>query len=135
MSTTNIKMNKPIAIGLAILDLSKEVMYGFHYDYIKPKYSNNVRLAYTDTDSFIYQFKTDDIYSDMKENIHRFDTSDYEHGNRNGIPQKNKKIPGLFKDELKGEIVTAFAGLRSKMYCVQTGEIDKMKKKLTVLQM
>lgn len=128
LEKTNIMMNKPIAIGLAILDISKVVMYDFHYNFMKPKYGENVSLAYTDTDSFIYHVKTECFYSDMKQYIEKYDTSDYAPDNIYNMPLVNKKIPGLFKDELNGVPITKFVGLRSKMYCVQTGRIDKMKK-------
>lgn len=65
LKRTNILMNKPIAIGLAILDISKVVMYDFHYNFMKPRYGDNVTLTYTDTDSFIYQVKSECFYTDM----------------------------------------------------------------------
>lgn len=125
---TSILMDKPISIGMAILDISKVVMYEFYYDYLKPKYGSDVCLAYTDTDSFVLHVKTDDFYADMKDNLDRYDTSDYPENNRFQMPRVNKKIPGLFKDELNSEIITKFVGLRSKMYCVQIGAVAKMKK-------
>lgn len=128
LNKTSIKMNKPIAIGLAILDISKVVMYDFHYNFMKPKYGDKVTLCYTDTDSFIYQVNTECFYSDMMQHIDKYDTSDYASDNIYNLPRVNKKIPGLFKDELNGEVLTAFVGLRSKMYCVHSGCVDKMKK-------
>lgn len=128
LNKTHILMNKPIAIGLAVLDISKVVMYDFHYNFMKPKYGENISLNYTDTDSFIYHVKTECFYSDMKQDIEKYDTSDYASDNVYNLPRVNKKVPGLFKDELNGAIVTDFVGLRSKMYCVRTGKIDKMKK-------
>lgn len=128
MSRTNILMDKPISVGMAILDISKVVMYEYYYNFLKTKYGENICLAYTDTDSFVLHVKTDDFYEDMKQNLERYDTSDYPENNKFQMPRVNKKIPGLFKDELNSIIVTKFVGLRSKMYCVQTGDIDKMKK-------
>lgn len=136
MKKTNILMNKPIAVGMAVLDISKVVMYEFYYNFLKPKYGEKIKLVYTDTDSFILHVETEDFYEDMKDNLERYDTSDYAEDNRFQMPRVNKKIPGLFSDELKGEIIKEFAGLRSKMYCVRidaTDEknpegIDKMKK-------
>ena len=68
-------MNKPVYLGLSILELSKILMYEFWYDYVKPKYGEKVKLCYVDTDSFIVYIKTDDIYKDIAEDIEtRFDT-------------------------------------------------------------
>lgn len=128
MERTSILMNKPISVGMAILDISKVVMYEFFYNFLKKKYGENVCLAYTDTDSFVLHVKTTDFYADMQQNLERYDTSDYPEKNQFQMPRVNKKIPGLFKDELNSLIVTKFVGLRSKMYCIQTGDEDKMKK-------
>lgn len=117
MNQTNILMNKPITVGMAVLDISKELMYDFFYNFLKPKYGENVELMYTDTDSFILNVQTDCFYTDMKADIDtQYDTSDYAEDNPYGIPRKNKKKPGYFKDELNGQIMTDFVGLRSKMY-------------------
>ena len=62
-------MNKPVYLGLAILDLSKTVIYEFWYDYLKPKYGENAKLCYMDTDSFIVHIKTYDIYKDIAKDI------------------------------------------------------------------
>ena len=71
-------MNKPVYLGLPILDLSKTVKYEFWYDYVKPKYDENEKLCYMDTDSFIVHVKTDDIYKDIADVETRFDTSNFE---------------------------------------------------------
>lgn len=128
LSKTNIKMDKPIAVGMSVLDISKELMYKFFYDHLKVKYGKNVELLYTDTDSFILQIQTDCFYSDMLNNIDKFDTSDYPEPNVFNIPRRNKKGPGLFTDELKGQIINGFVGLRSKMYCVKIDGTDMIKK-------
>lgn len=129
LSKTNIVMNKPIAIGMSILDLSKLLMYDFHYSHMKAEYTDNIEIMYTDTDSFIYEIKADCFYTYMKNSLHQYDTSDYPPDNIFGIPLVNKKIPGLFKDELKSQIMTEFVGLRSKMYCVKAQEVENMKVK------
>ena len=78
MGKIQILMNKPVYLGNAVLDLSKIVMYEFHYDYIKPKYGKNSQLCYMDTDSLIYHIKTEDFYKDIAGDVKsRFDTSNY----------------------------------------------------------
>ncbi|XP_055325648.1 uncharacterized protein LOC129579533 [Sitodiplosis mosellana] len=118
LQKTHIKMNKPIIIGMSILDISKITMYSFLYDFLKPKYGKNCTVAYTDTDSFILSIQTDDFYNDMKQHLNRYDTSDYPENNVFKMPQRNKKVPGIFKDELNGEILAEFVGLRAKCYAV-----------------
>lgn len=128
LNKTNILMNKHIVVGMAILDISKVLMFDFYYNFLKHEYGDNVELAYTDTDSYLLQIKTDSFYDDMKRNLHLFDTSDYPETNIFNMPRVNKKQPGLFKDELNGEIISEFVGLRSKMYCVKSLGVEKKKK-------
>ena len=92
MKKTKIKMNKPIYLGLSILEISKILMYDFWYDYMKPKYNDNVRLGYMDTDSFVMHIKTNDFYKDISDDVdNRFDTSNYEV--KRPLPTgKNKKL-------------------------------------------
>ena len=97
MTKTKVKMNKTIYLGLSILEISKILMYEFWYDYMKPKYNDNVRLCYMDTDSFIMNIKTNDFYEDFANDVeNRFDTSNYE-VNRLLPTGKNKKVIGLMK--------------------------------------
>ena len=78
MKKAKVKMNKPIYLGLSILEISKKLMYEFWYDYMKPKYGDNVKLCYMDTDSFIMHIKTEDFYKDSANDVEkRFDTSNY----------------------------------------------------------
>ena len=85
---------------MCILDLSKILMYDFHYGYIKPKYGGKAKLLLTDTDSLLYQIETEDFYADIKD---WFDTSDYPANHPSGIPSGlNKKKLGVFKDEMAG---------------------------------
>ena len=111
-----ILMNKPVYLGLSILDVSKTLMYEFWFDYEKPKYGENAKLCYMDTVSFIVPVKTDDIYKDIaQDNKTRFDASNFEI--YRPLPKgKNKKVIGLMKDELGGQIMKEFVGLRPKTY-------------------
>ena len=102
----------------AILDISKTLMYEFWYDYIKPKYGDNARLCYMDTDSFIMHIKTKDFYRDIALDVDRwFDTSNYDKKrNRPLLIGKSKKVIGKFKDELGGKIKIEICELRAKAY-------------------
>ena len=110
-------MNKPVYLSQAILDLSKIVMYEFHYNYMKQKYnSDRLQLCYMDTDTLVYYIRTKDFYGDIADDVPtRFDTSGY--SNNRPLPiGLNKKVIGLMKDELGGDIMYEFAVLRSKLY-------------------
>ena len=122
MGKTEITMNKPLHLGQAILDLSKMVMYEFHYDYMKPKYGSKAQLCYMDTDSFVYEIETEDFYRDIAKDVDsRFDTSGYSKEDNRPLPiGLNKKVIGLMKDELSGKIMTEFVALRAKMYAYRT---------------
>ena len=102
MKKVEVKMNKPIYLGQAILEISKMHMYGFWYDYIKPKCGDKARLCYMDTDRFIMYIKTEDFYKDIASDVERlFDTSNYDKKDERPLPiGKNKKVIGLFKEEL-----------------------------------
>ena len=122
-----IVMNKPVYLGQVILDLSKIVMYKFHYDYMVPKYKKKLDLCYMGTDSLIYNIEMEDFYKDIAEDVPaRFDTSGY-NPNRPLPVGLNKKVIGLMKDELGGEIMTEFMTLRPKMYAYKTGSAKSKK--------
>ena len=108
-------LNRPAYIGMCILDLSKTLMYDFHYNYIKHKYGNKAELLFTDTDSLTYEIQTDDVYADFFKDKSKFDNSDYPE-NSPYFNKTNKKVIGCFKDEAAGVPITEFVGLRSKMY-------------------
>ena len=101
MKKTRIKMNKPLYLGMSILDISKTLMYKFWYDYFKPKYGDRAKLCYTDTDSFIIYIKTEDFFEDISNDFEKWsDTSNYDKNDKRPLPiGKNKKISGLFQDE------------------------------------
>ena len=118
MKKTKVKMNKPIYLGMSILDISKTLMYKFWYDYIKPKYGDRAKLCYMDTDSFVIHIITEDFYKDIANDVERwFDTFNCDENDKRLLPiGKNKKIIGLFKDELGGKIMEEFCALRAKTY-------------------
>ena len=132
MKKVQVTMNKPVYLGLSILDISKLLMYEFHYDYIKPKYGNQAKLCYMDTDSFVYYIETDDVYKDIADDVkQRFDTSNYSIDDDRPLPiGQNKKELGFMKDELAGHIMTEFIALRPKMYTYKTleGKVEKKAK-------
>ena len=108
-------LNRPAYVGMCILDLSKTLMYDFHYNYIKSKYGDKARLLFTDTDSLTYEIEADDVYQDFWKDKHLFDNSDYPK-NSPFYNNANKKVIGKFKDEAAGMPIVEFVGLRSKMY-------------------
>ena len=128
MGKIKVVMNKPVYLGQEILDLSKIVMYAFHYNYMKRKYPDDkLTLCYMDTDSLIYKIETDDFYKDIAGDVeNRFDMSGY-------VPDRplpvgrNKKVIGLMKDELGGEIMKEFVTLRPKMYAYKVGSLGIQK--------
>ena len=128
MREVKVKMNKPIYLWLSILDISKITMYEFWYDYVKIKYEDKGRLCYMDTDSFVVNIKTKDFYKDISQDVNkRFDTSNYTF-DRPLPTGVNKKVIGLMKDELGGDIITEFVALRSEAYSYVTNNFIEMKK-------
>ena len=130
MKKTNLRFNKPVYLGMCILDLSKTLMYDFHYNYIKRKYGDKAKLLFTDTDSLMYEIETEDFYNDISADVkHRFDTSDYPPNHPSGIPSGiNKKVLGMFKDEAGGKVIDEFVGLRAKLYSYKMLEGEESKK-------
>ena len=130
MKKTKLVFNKPVYLGMCILDLSKTLMYDFHYKYIKQKYGDKAKLLLTDTDSTMYEIQTEDFYNDISADVkHRFDTSDYPPDHPSGIPSgSNKKVLGMFKDEVGGKVIDEFVGLRAKLYSYKMLEGKESKK-------
>ena len=108
-------LNRPAYVGMCILDLSKTLMYNFHYNYIKKKYGNKAKLLFTDTDSLTYEIEAEDVYQDFWNDKDRFDNSDYPESSPY-FDKTNKKVIGKFKDEASAVPIKEFVGLRSKMY-------------------
>ena len=107
MKKTNVKMNKPVYLGMSMLDISKAFKYEFWYDYIKPKYKDKEKLCYMDTDSFAINIFTEYIFNNINNDFKRwFDTSNYDENDKRPLPMDmNKKVIGMFKDELGGKIM------------------------------
>ena len=110
--------------------LSKNLMYDFHYNYIKRKYEDKAKLLFTDTDSLMYEIQTEDFYKDISVDVkYRSDTSDYPPNRPSGIPfGLIKKVLGMFKDEANGKIIDEFVGLRAKLYSYKMLEGEENKK-------
>jgi hypothetical protein len=114
-------LNKPIYCGFAILELSKLLMYRFHYDVIKKRYGSQAKLLFTDTDSLTYHITTPNLYDDMKGFREYLDTSNYP-PDHELFSLKNAKVLGLFKDECSGNPPIEYIGLRAKMYSLLVEE-------------
>ena len=124
-----ILMNRPIYVGFSILELSKELMYEFHYNHFKKAFKK-ASLLFTDTDSLTYFVETKDIYEDFKKHSMHYDFSDYPKGEEGHFlhSNTNKKVVGKFKDELNSQIIHEFIGLKPKMYSILSEEKKEMKK-------
>ena len=131
MKKNFLKLDKPSYVGMCILDLSKVLMYDFHYNFIKKKYGDRAKLLFTDTDSLCYHNQTDDVYQDLYNHKDMFDNSDYSKSSKFYFDE-NKKVIGKFKDEAAGNPIADFLGLKSKMYSYEvelpSGEIKNNKK-------
>ena len=126
MRKTSILLDKLIIVGQAILDQIKELMYEFYYDYLKPKFTDKVKLLYMDTDSFVLHIETEDFYEDIKNDIHDwFDTSKYL--KLMNLPLEygvNKKIIGKMKDELFDGFMKEFIAIGPKVYGFTQFKLD-----------
>ena len=144
LDLSSVTLNKPSYVGVAVLELSKVLMYRFHYEDVKAKYGGLANLLFTDTDSLCYLIATEDWYDDIREDVPtKYDTSDYSEDHPEGLPRMNKKVIGMMKDEIKGKGMIEFCGNRGKSYSfVVNGGICKkkckginksvMKKELTI---
>ena len=118
MKKERLTLDKPSYVGFCILDMSKTLMYDFHYNYIRKKYPE-AKLLFTDTDSLFYHIKAEDLYSDLYKDKDLFDNSDYPKSSKFFFVE-NKKVIGKFKDETAGDAIIEFVGLKSKMYSYKT---------------
>ena len=123
-------MNKPIYLGMSILDISKTLIYEFWYDYIKLNYQDKAKLCYKDTDSFVIHIKTENFYEGIANDIKEwFDTSNCDENDKRPLPiGKNKKVIGLFKDELGGKVMKEFVALSAKTYSYLMDDYSEHKK-------
>ena len=115
MHKTKLLLNRPVYVGMSILDLSKRHMYDFYYNILKKKYGDRCRLFYTDTDSLLIEIQTEDVYADMAATADLYDTSDYPKDHPL-YSATNKKVLGKMKDECAGVPIAENVGLRPKMY-------------------
>ena len=134
MRTTKVKMNKPVYVGMSILDLSKTLMFSFQYEYVKKKWEKS-EVLYTDTDSLVLKIETEDFFKDISGDVAEwFDTNEFAKDHPavlEGLPivKENKKKIGLMKDECGGKIVTEWVALRPKLYSFLTENGEKQKAK------
>ncbi|XP_063223272.1 uncharacterized protein LOC134531497 [Bacillus rossius redtenbacheri] len=125
-----ITFDRPLYTGVAILYLSKLVLYDFHYNYMQKKFPpQSLHLLYTDTDSLIYHVVCDNIYDSIRPDLaSRFDTSNYAPGNEQRFPLVNKGVTGVMKDEAAGNVITEFVGLRPKLYAFKMEDSSSTRK-------
>ena len=128
MRNTLVKMNKPFYVGNAVLELSKFHMYYFHYNVMKQVFNDRIHLLYTDTDSLMYEIQSENPYQELKDGnkLGWFDFSNYPQDHPL-FDERNKRVPGLFKDECNVRYIKEFVGLRSKMYCLSVVEGEDVK--------
>ena len=109
-------LNKPIYVGFTVLDLSKWLMYYFHYNFVKKNF--NAKLLFTDTDSLTYEIKSENVCKEFFKWKDLFDFSNYPKDSE-FFNDTNKKVIGKMKDEYGGVIIDQFIGLKSKMYSIK----------------
>lgn len=122
MKKTSVKMDRPLYVGMSILDISKTHMYDFHYNKMVAYYGrDNIGIAYMDTDAFIYWILTKDMYLDLRTFVHKdeFDFSDYPKNHPNYDNDRNRKVLGKFKDETNGILLREIVALMSKLYSLK----------------
>ena len=130
MKKTKVTMNKPLYLGVTLLDISKTQIYEFWYDYIIPKYGDRAKLCYMDTDSFFIHIIAEDFFEYIADDVEIwFDTSYYDENDKRPLSVgKNKKAPGFFKDELGGRNMKELGALISKTYSFLIDDDSEKKK-------
>ena len=126
-SKITLTLNKPAYVGLCILDLSKVLTYNFHYGYIKNMYGSKWRLLFTDTDSLMYEIKTEDVYKGFSKDKKIFDISNYS-AKLTFYDDLNKLVLGKMKDETAGVPIKELVGLKPKMLSFLAGDSNEHKK-------
>ena len=138
MKKTKVKMIKLLYLGMSILDISKTKCINAQmdkswYDYFKPKYGDRAKLCYTDTDSFVIHIITEYFFKDIASDVDiGLETSNYDENGKRPLPiGKNKKVPGVFKEELRGKIIVEVVALMSKTwtYLMDDGSEHKKAKR------
>ena len=127
MHKTKLLLNRPVYVGMSILDLSKHHMYDFYYNVLKKKYGDRCRLLYTDTDSLLIEIQTENVYADMAATADLYDTSDYPKDHPL-YSATNKKVLGKMKDECAGVPIAENVGLRPKMYSILRADEKTIRK-------
>ena len=127
MYKSRLLLNRPVYVGMCVLDLSKHLMYDFYYNKLKKQYGEHCQLLYTDTDSLLLEIQTEDVYKDMGASVDLYDTSDYPKDHPQ-YSEENKKVVGKMKDECAGRIITEYVGLRPKMYSILEADGRNIKK-------
>ncbi|MEW8333911.1 MAG: hypothetical protein AB2692_23475 [Candidatus Thiodiazotropha sp.] len=117
MHKSRLVLNRPIYVGMSILDLSKTLMYDFYCNRLQRRYGERCQLLYTDTDSLLLEIETEDVYEDMAKHQDLYDTSDFPKGHPLHSTE-NKKVLGKMKDECVGRGIAEYVGLRPKMYSI-----------------
>ena len=127
-SKVTLTLNKPAYVSMCIFNLSKVLMYEFHYNYIKNKYGNNTRLLFTDTDSLMYEIKAEDVFDDFSKDKEMFNFSNYSAESKY-YDDSNKLVVGKMKDETDGVAVKEFVRLKLKMHSLLVDDSSEHKKK------
>ena len=130
MKKAKVKMNKSVYLGMSMVDISKTHIYELWYDYFKPKYKDKAKLCYMDNDSFVLNISTEDFFEDINNDVERwFDTFNYDKNDKRPLPMgMNKKVIGMFKDELGGNIMKEFCAFRAKTYTYLMDDDSEKKK-------